>query len=97
VAEIVQALGGDFVPQQAGKQVGPEQVIAANPEVIILSWAGMERIDAGRVREHPGWDRIDAVREGRIAPVDEIMLNAPGPNLKQGMREIWHALYPDED
>jgi iron complex transport system substrate-binding protein len=96
VAEIVEALGGEFVPQPAGRRIDEAEIIAADPEVIVLSWAGMEEIDPAGVSSRPGWDQIGALREGRVVAVDEITLNAPGPNLKQGVREVWRALYPDE-
>ncbi len=94
VAEIVEALGGVFVPKGAGRPVDGEEVIAADPELILLCWAGVEEIDPARVGARPGWDQISAVRARRVIPLNEILVNAPGPNLIEGMHEIWWALYP---
>jgi iron complex transport system substrate-binding protein len=56
----------------------------------------MENIDPARVTSRPGWERISAVRDGRVVAVNEILLNAPGPNLVEGALQVWGALYPDE-
>jgi iron complex transport system substrate-binding protein len=40
VAELVEAAGGEFVPRPPGRKVSAEEVIAANPEVIVLAWCG---------------------------------------------------------
>lgn len=96
IADIVTALGGEFVPRPAERQIEAGEVITANPEVIIMSWAGIAEMDPEDIRRRPGWDQISAVQSGRIVPVDEIALNAPGPNLVKGMHEVWHALYPGD-
>jgi iron complex transport system substrate-binding protein len=96
IAEIVEVLGGEVVPQPAGRQVDEPEVIRGDPQVIILNWAGMENIDPASVISRPGWERIDAVRDGRVVAVNEILLNAPGPNLVEGALQVWGALYPDE-
>ncbi len=96
VAEIVEALGGEFVPRPGNRRISEEEVIAADPEVILVNWAGVENINPARVSARPGWERISAVRAGRVVAVNEIALNAPGPNLSEGMWEVWRALYPEE-
>ncbi len=96
IAEIVALLGSEVVPGPPGRQVDEQEVIDADPEVIILNWAGLEKIDPARVMGRPGWEGISAVRAGRVMAVDEILLNAPGPNLVDGARQIWKALYVDE-
>jgi len=40
------------------------------------------------VRGRPGWDRISAVREGRVHEVDAATLLSPGPALLTGLRTV---------
>ena len=54
IAEIVEMLGGEVVPQPTGRQVDEREVIQDDPQVIILNWAGMENIDPVRVTSRPG-------------------------------------------
>lgn len=93
IAEIVNLLGGECLPQPPGRQVTAQEVIEADPEVIILSWAGMDKIDPAKVLSRAGWGNISAVRSKRVVAVDEILLNAPGPNLTKGAQQVWQALY----
>jgi len=48
--------------------------------------------DLEQVRRRPGWNEISAVRHDCIAPVDEIWINAPGPNLAKGARLLAESL-----
>lgn len=94
IAEIVERLGGQVVPQPPGRQVAAQEVIEADPEVIILNWAGVDKIDLAQVLNRAGWETVSAVQAGRVVAVNEILLNAPGPHLVEGAREVWQALYP---
>jgi len=95
VAELVDMLGGRSVPEPPGRRVTTQDVLASDPQVILLAWAGVEAIDSNQVLKRPGWEQVSAVQSGRIVVLDEIMVNAPGPNLVQGAQEIWSALYPE--
>lgn len=93
IAEIATLLGGQVVPQPPGRQVAASEIIEADPELIILNWAGVDKIDPNKVLNRTGWENISAVRTGRVVAVNEILLNAPGPNLVKGAQQIWQALY----
>lgn len=95
IAELVALLGGEVVPQPPGRQVSEQEVIEADPEIIILNWAGVDKIDPARVLGRAGWEQVSAIRAGRVVAVNEIWLNAPGPNLAEGARQLWQALYQE--
>ncbi len=84
VAELVEIAGGTFVPANPGRTVTAEEVAAADPQVIVVAWAGVAEPKLEQVYRRPGWRDISAVRQGRVVPVDEIWINAPGPNLAKG-------------
>jgi len=92
VAEMVEIAGAEFVPAGPGRRVSAEEVIAADPEIIVVAWAGVAEPKVDEVAERPGWHGISAVRRGRIVAVDEIWINAPGPNLAQGARLLAEAI-----
>lgn len=89
VAELVELAGGNFVPRPAGRTITAEEVAAADPEQIIVAWAGIAEPDLEQVRTRPGWEGVTAVRHNRITALPEIYLNAPGPNLAQA--GLWLA------
>jgi iron complex transport system substrate-binding protein len=92
IAEIVELLGGAFVPSPAGRTVEEAEVIAADPELIVLNWAGIDKIEPARVLKRTGWEKVSAVRSGRVVAVNEILLNAPGPNLVEGAQQLWQIM-----
>jgi iron complex transport system substrate-binding protein len=88
VKELVELAGGEFVPTAPGQQIGSEEVVTADPEIIIVAWAGVAQPDLAKVTARPGWEKIAAVQNGRIHTVNEILLNAPGPNLVDGAEAL---------
>lgn len=81
---------------QAFPQMSPEALLAANPQVILLADApptGEETRES--VSARPGWQVMDAVRDGRIVPVDGNLATRPGPRVPQALEIIGRALYPD--
>jgi iron complex transport system substrate-binding protein len=82
VGELLARLGVvDVVPANLGPfpKINPEFVVRADPQIIIAG-----RGDAARMRTRPGWDRISAVRQGRICalpPGTNDIVMRPGPRL----------------
>jgi iron complex transport system substrate-binding protein len=73
--------------------VSSEEVIAADPTVIVL--ADEPQVTPAQVRQRPGWDRIWAVAHGRVyANVDPDALNQPGPAIVQALEQLARDLYP---
>lgn len=90
VAELVEIAGGQFVPARPGRTITDEEIREADPEVIVVAWAGVADPPLERVTQRPGWEQVG----GRVVAVDEIYLNAPGPNLAEGARLLATAIHP---
>lgn len=95
VAELVEIAGGQFVPEGPGRAVTDEEVFEADPEIIVVAWAGVANPSLRQVIQRPGWDRISAVQAETVVAVDEIQLNAPGPNLARGGRLLAAVIRPE--
>lgn len=94
--ELVSLAGGvNISNEQAGWfEVDPEAVIARNPQVIIHP--EIEGVDIrGGMLSRPGWDRIDAVKNGRVHAVSNEPLVRVGPRLADGLKELAAAIHPD--
>ncbi|SIT02241.1 iron complex transport system substrate-binding protein [Roseivivax lentus] len=99
VSELVEIAGGQEAFPEIAKEpsavrriVTSEQVIAAQPDVIIASWCG-KKVRPEKIAARPGWDRIPAVREGRITEIKSPLILQPGPAaLTDGLDAILHAL-----
>ena len=93
VGELIEQCGGiDVFAGRRGRAsrergVTIEEVIAANPEIIIASWCG-RRVDTGTIRARPGFSAIRAVQEDEIHAIDSGILLQPGPAVLDGAREL---------
>lgn len=86
---IRKARGANIIPRELGlfPKISPEFVVEKNPEVIVATYPDAERVLKGR----PGFDRVKAVREGRICVYvytggQHSLLSRPGPRVAQGLR-----------
>ncbi|MGB6131771.1 MAG: ABC transporter substrate-binding protein [Acidobacteriaceae bacterium] len=95
VRELVEAAGGEFLGEP-GRQTTAEAVAAADPEVVIAAWCGAgDRVPLHKLAMRPGWERIRAVREGRVYCIADELLNTPAPTLMEGLRALEAALDDD--
>ncbi|MEI7555908.1 ABC transporter substrate-binding protein [Candidatus Chlorohelix sp.] len=81
-------------------QLTNEAIIAADPQVIILSSGdgGFVKDDAAAisaVSARAGWDKLTAVKNKNIRTVIADLTNRPGPRAAEGVEQIALALYPD--
>lgn len=84
---IQKARGVNIIPKELGlfPKISPELVLEKNPEVIVATYPGALET----IRKRPGWDRIAAVRQGRICFYtggEDNLLSRPGPRVAQGLR-----------
>ncbi|ADU51524.1 periplasmic binding protein [Thermaerobacter marianensis DSM 12885] len=70
--------------------IDPALVVEREPDVILLCWCGtlQGHMDPRRVAARPGWDRLEAVRRGRIVPLPEALFGRPGPRLVEGLERL---------
>jgi iron complex transport system substrate-binding protein len=95
VAELVEAAGGKFVGQP-GARISPEQIQAADPEVVIAAWCGAgDRVPLGKIVRDRGWEQVSAVREGRVYCIRDEFLNTPAPTLIQGLWALAAVIHPE--
>ena len=94
VSELIEFLGGEdvFKNKRAGKTakervVSSEDVIAADPEVIIASWCG-KKVNFEQIRSRPGWDKIRAVQNNHLYEIKSPDILAPGLSLLHGARRM---------
>ena len=84
--EILEIAGGTNIFSDingAWINVSEEQVIAANPAIIIVSDFGFADNLIGAVIERAAWGEIDAVRGGRVYAIDANLLNQANQNIVQ--------------
>ena len=85
-------LAGDL--ENAWVQINAEEVVARNPDIIILGSA-MFGTTPESVAERAGWDAISAVQEGNVHGIDDNLVSRPGPRVAQGIEELARLIHPD--
>lgn len=97
--EVLTLAGGDNVSKANSGwfEVDPEAVIQANPEVII--YAHNPNYDLGipqAIKERPGFDAVDAVKNGQLHAVDDNSISRVGPRLTNVLYDMAKAIHPDK-
>jgi len=94
VSEIIEIAGGRDIfsdlrerPLAKDRVVEAAEVARRDPQIILASWCG-KPVDVKSIRVRPSWDRVSAVRTGRIHEVDGADILSPGPSLMIGLRHI---------
>ncbi len=99
VHDLLTLAGGENVFADAPSpfpQVGFEEILARNPEVIVLADAPFGTT-AASVKERIGWESLDAVASGRILEVTEEMsdqMSRPGPRIGLALEALARFLHP---
>jgi len=98
VQALVQAAGGTLA---AGEHEGfapltAEAVVAARPDVILLTDGGMEAMGGVEgVLAAPGVSATPAGSDRRVLALDDLLLLSFGPRTGQAVRTLASALHPD--
>jgi len=95
VAELVDIAGGQPVPGGRSGRVSEQEILSADPQIIVVAWAGIPQPELHKVMQRPGWQQVEAIRTGRVLAVDEMAINAPGPNLVRGAELLLSCIHPE--
>ncbi len=104
IAEMVEAAGGTPLvasAQEPSKRIEWKDVVAADPDVIVLAACSMSVARAERevaaLAAHPAWASLRAVRGSRVFLMDgERHFSTPGPGLARGA-ELLHGILRDPE
>jgi iron complex transport system substrate-binding protein len=96
IGSVYDALGATNIADPADKQksgypqVTEEAIIAADPELIVIT--DQVSYTADDVASRPGWEDVSAVKNGNIVTVDADISSRWGPRLPQLVESIADAL-----
>ena len=97
IDDIITLSGGANVAASAKSaytQINAEEVIAANPEIIILSDAAYG-ISVESVKARKGWSVIPAVKNDKAFPIDDNLVSRPGPRIIDGLEAAAKLIHPE--
>jgi iron complex transport system substrate-binding protein len=98
-AELIEAAGGqDCFPELSqfhsakDRQVTAEQVISAQPDIIIGSWCG-KKFQPEKVKARVGWQTIPAIQHNHIYEIKSVDILQPGPALfTEGLPQLQNII-----
>jgi iron complex transport system substrate-binding protein len=102
VSELVGIAGGDdCFPELASQSLGkhrivadPAEIVRRNPDIVVGSWCG-KKFRPERVAARPGWENVNAVREGQLFEIKSADILQPGPAaLTDGVEQL-HRIVMD--
>ncbi len=96
ISDLIRLAGGKNIGDadtSAYYEFSVERLIAENPQVYLVGSGSMS--NPGDIRQRSGWERMDAVRDGRVHVIDENLVYRTGPRLIEGLEAIHAALYPE--
>jgi iron complex transport system substrate-binding protein len=102
VSELLGIAGGDdCFPELAAQSLGKNRIIAEgdeivrrNPDIIIGSWCG-KKFRPEKVAARPGWDQVNAVKNGQLFEIKSVDILQPGPAaLTDGVAQL-HRIVMD--
>lgn len=99
VSELVEIAGGTdiFVDKSKvikaeGRVVSSDEVIAANPDIILASWCG-KKVNVDLIAHRPGWKQISAIKANLIYEIKSPMVLQPGPGaIIDGLPTIYKII-----
>ncbi|HVM24056.1 MAG TPA: helical backbone metal receptor [Candidatus Limnocylindrales bacterium] len=102
LASLLELAGAEPLTGDAQGLLGAEDLVEADPELILLGTASYDpsladaEAAAATVAERPGWGDLRAVRDGRVQPyLDDIVTTRPGPRIVEGLEALARAIHPD--
>ena len=84
--------GADGAAAQPYYQFAPEQLVAADPDVILLP--GSFYKSAEEFSADPRFAGLRAVKEGRVLVIDDVTVTRPGPRIADGLKVLAMAIHP---
>jgi iron complex transport system substrate-binding protein len=102
VSQLLGIAGGDdCFPELSLQSLGKDRIIAEgaeivrrNPDIVIGSWCG-KKFRPEKVAARPGWDAVEAVKNGQLFEIKSADILQPGPAaLTDGVEQL-HRIVMD--
>ena len=98
IGSIYAELGAENIADGAGKnapdypQLSAEYIVKADPDLIVLSDTKCCAQTLEKVAKRPGWQKIDAVKDGDVIEVDDDIASRWGPRIVDFVRTVSEAM-----
>lgn len=96
ISEIIGAKNIFATENVASYQTDWEDVRERNPDHICMVWVGVkeEKMRPELVMKRPGWNEMNAIKNGNIHVLQESLFCRPSPRLLDGLKKLIPIIYP---
>jgi iron complex transport system substrate-binding protein len=91
-ATNIGSMAGSPATGQAYFQFTPEQLVASDPDLILLPSSIYKSVD--EFTSDPRFADLTAVKEGAVSIVDDVVITQPGPRIGEGVAALAKAVHP---
>lgn len=98
IDQLITLAGGKNVAASATDaylQLSLEELVAQNPQVIVLGSATYGGQTPDLVAARPGWQTLSAVTGQRVFTFDDNLVSRPGPRVVDGLEALARLFHPD--
>ncbi len=95
---LITMAGGENVGQVGSGdyfQLSLEQLVAQDPDVIVLGSATYGGQTPAMVAQRAGWENIKAVKNGAVYTFDDNLVSRPGPRVVIGLETLAKLIHPE--
>ncbi len=95
VDEMLTMLNADNVAKDIDgwSKMSEEQVVAANPDIIITTYGSYQTDATKQVLSRSGWSQINAIQNQMVFDLPNDPLSRPGPRIVEGLKDLFEAIY----
>lgn len=99
IDSLISTAGGENIGAKAQapwSQFSIEEIVNSDPDIIIIPTKHGTAFTAPEAfKEHPIWQKITAVRLGRIFTIDDDLTSRYGPRIALGLEEMARIIHPE--
>jgi iron complex transport system substrate-binding protein len=103
IGDMIALAGGINIAdgaKTAYPQFSAEEIIAANPDILILSDTCSFFVNPGctpveTVKTRKGWSAISAVKNAKVFAIDDNLVSRPGPRIADGLEAAAKLIHPE--
>lgn len=95
--EVIELAGGRNIIEEGRipyPQISLEVLLQKQPDVIILTHMKRVKNPLEEVKKRANWEKILAVKKGRVYAIDADIIDRPGPRLIYAVEILHRLLYP---
>ena len=97
VSDIITLAGGENTFAKSTTpyaQISSEQVVSANPDIVIMSDAAYG-VTVASLKARKGWNVVNAVKNNKVFPIDDNLVSRPGPRVVDGLDAAMRLIHPE--